>query len=90
MRNGQLDHHILKQKGGEGSLACVFLVTHRREMLCIPGGSTINSMLASSIMCWDRMQCMRVRAAWAVAFVGMLVSSFYVLWSLMCVWILVR
>ena len=32
MRDGQLDHHILKQQGGESSLVCVFLVTHRTEV----------------------------------------------------------
>ena len=32
MRDGELEDHILKQYGRESSLACLFLVTHRREV----------------------------------------------------------
>ena len=36
MRECQLDHHILKQQRGEGCLAFLFLVTHRRRCAFIP------------------------------------------------------
>ena len=80
-----VDHHTLKQQGGECSLACEFWVARRKEVCGY-------FQWAVNILLWP-CQCiysMRVHVSLTIALVGLQVSGLYVLWSCRCVWILAR
>ena len=53
-------------------------------------GSSKNSLVALSIMCWKCIYYMRVHLSLIIAHVGLQLSGLYLLRSCRCVWILVR
>ena len=49
---------------------CVFLLAYRRGVRVFLGSSR-NSIVALSIMCWECILCTRVQASWAIVSVGL-------------------
>ena len=83
MRDSQLGYHIPRQKGREDSLACVFLVIHKREVCGYGWGAVRIPWWSCQLFVGNAngvRECIR-EVSLAIAVVGLWVGGLYVLQS---------